>query len=367
VVATPALAQEPRFAFSAPASDVTVTRNVQYGSFGDHGLMLDLYRRSSASGKRLPALIFFNRAMGADRSGEFYAAWAKEAASRDLVAILPDLRDGNEAQDFGLVVRHVVQHASELGIDSARIAVYAASGNVYSAFPAIEDPAQTSIKAAVMYYGTAPITEFRRDLPVLYVRAGLDRPEVNRDIVRLTSLAVSQNAPVTLLNHPTGYHGFEFVNDDDASRDIIARTIDFVKRATAPSFLAAMRQSLPEATAAGYVLNGKFHEAATIYAELVGSRPDDSRLRLSYGEALLGDAQYAAACTELEKLKGKGLGYRDLGLPAARACMQKGDPDKAIEWLKSIPSRFLPPQIQNEPVFAALKDRADFRALFQGR
>ena len=35
-----------------------------------------------------------------------------------------------------------------------------------------------------------------------------------------------------------------------------------------------------------------------------------------------------------------------------RACMQKGDADAAIAWLKSIPTRFLPLQVQDEAVFA---------------
>jgi hypothetical protein len=88
---------------------------------------------------------------------------------------------------------------------------------------------------------------------------------------------------------------------------------------------------------------------------------------LAYGEALLGDAQFATACAEFEKLKGKGLGPRDLGLPAARACMQKGDADTAIAWLRSIPQRFLPTSVQSDPIFAAVQNRADFRALFQPR
>ena len=213
----------------------------------------------------------------------------------------------------------------------------------------------------------APISEFRRDLPVLWVRAGLDRPSVNQDITTLASLAVSQNAPVTLLNHALGYHGFEVFNDDDATRAVIEETIAFVRRATSPSFQAAMRRGIPEATAAGYIQTRDFGKAATIYAGLVAARPDDARLRLSYGEALLGNAQFGEACTELEKLKGKGLGPRDLGLPAARACMGKGDADAAIAWLKTIPTRFLPPDVQNEAVFAPLKSRDDFRALFPAR
>jgi len=284
-----------------------------------------------------------------------------------LVAILPDLRDRSEAQDFGILIRHVGQHANDLSIDRDRIAVYAASGNVFSAFPAVEDPKQTSVKAAVMYYGTAPISEFRRDLPVLYVRAGLDRPNVNQEIAELASRAVSQNAPVTLLNHPTGHHGFEQADDDDATREVIERTLAFVEHATSPTYQAALRRGLPEATAAAYVATGNFRQAATTYAELVSARPDDARLRLAYGEALLGDAQYAAACAEFEKLKGKGLGYRDLGIPAARACAQKGDADAAVAWLASIPPRFRPAELSADPAFQSLRSRQDFRALFPPR
>ena len=263
--------------------------------------------------------------------------------------------------------RILTARGADVGIDREAIAVYAASGNAYAAFPFIEDPRQTAIKAAVIYYGTGPVTEFRRDLPVLLVRAGLDRPALNQGITTLAALAVSQNAPLTLLNHASGYHGFEMFNDDDATRDVMEQTISFVRRATTPSFQAAVARGIPEATAAGYVQTQAFGKAAAIDGELVTARPNDARLRLSYGEALMGDSQFAAACAEFEKLKGKGLGPRDLGLPAARACMQKGDADAAVAWLKSIPTRFLPPDVQNEQVFATLRTREDFKALFPAR
>ncbi|HVH56799.1 MAG TPA: hypothetical protein VM791_11115 [Vicinamibacterales bacterium] len=99
----------------------------------------------------------------------------------------------------------------------------------------------------------------------------------------------------------------------------------------------------------------------------MSTAPENHTLRLAYGEALLGDKQFGAACDELEKLKGKGLGYRDLGIPAARACMQKGDTNAAIAWLQSIPVRFRPMELFDDPIFAPIKDRAEFKALFEGR
>ena len=356
----------PRFLYPAPAADTfVVTQDVQYGASAETALKMDVFRPKGAA--TAPALIFFNRAAGADRRHPFYLGWAQTTASKGVVAILPDLRNGSEAQDFTLLVPYLTQHASELGIDPNAIAVYAGSGNVFTAFPTVEDPKMSAIKAAVMYYGSAQVKEFRRDLPVLYVRAGLDRPEVNQAITAIATRAVSDNAPITLLNHPTGYHAFEMRNDDEATRAIIDQTISFVKQATAASYQAALRIGLQEATAAGLIQAGNFAEAAKTYASLVASRPDEPTLRLAYGEALLGDKQFETACAEFEKLKGKGLGYRDLGLPAARACMQKGDPEAAIAWLRSIPQRFLPPSVAKEPVFASIQERPDFQALFQPR
>jgi len=253
---------------------------VQYGKSDTVRLAMDVYAPAGSSGPA-PVLVFFNRATGEDRSNDFYAAWASVAASRGIVAVLPDLRAGREAQDFDALLAFVMQPGRDLGMDTAAIAVYAGSGNVATAFPLVEAPARTAVKAAVMYHGTADVTQYRLDLPVLFVRAGLDRPPVNERITAMAAQAVSQNAPLQLLNHATGYHGFETANDDDATRAVMESSLDFVKRATAPAYQAAIREGLLEATAAGHVITGEAAEAARIYGELVARRPDDPRLGLA--------------------------------------------------------------------------------------
>lgn len=358
-----AVAQQAHYAFPPPAAGITVASDVEYATSGTTRLAMDVYK--PAAGPRAPALIFFNRAIGAERSQGFYGAWARAAASQGIIAVLPDLRPGSEAADCTLLLSYLAQHGAEHGVES--IAVYAGSGNVSSALPFVEDPKQTAIKAAVMYYGAAPVAQFRLDLPVLYVRAGLDRPSVNASIASLVATAISQNAPVTLRNHAGGHHGFEMADDDEVTRQVIAETLDFVKRATSAPYQASLQASLAEATAAGYVQTGRFRDAAAAFARMVAARPDDARLRLAYGEALLGDTQYAAACAEFDKLRGKGLGYRDLGLPAARACAQTGDAAAAIGWLNSIPPQFLPGSVAQDPAFAALQNRPDFQAIFARR
>jgi dienelactone hydrolase/catechol 2,3-dioxygenase-like lactoylglutathione lyase family enzyme len=357
-----ARAQQNAFHYPPPPSgSVILSGNVQYGTAGDVKLMMDVYRPAKTK-ERAPALIFFNQSVGAQRTA--FARWAETAASKGVVAIVPDLHLGDAAPDFRALMGHVTERAADYGIDGEAIAVYAASGNVSTALPLLQHPSQTAVKAAVIYYGTADVAELRMDLPVLLVRAGLDRPPLNASIDALAAAAAAQNAPLTMVNHPTGHHAFEVIDDNAMTRSVIDQTIDFVKSATSHPYQTALHSGLPEAIAAGHMSRGNFHAAATAYARLVAARPADARLGLAYGEALLADSQFAAACTQLEQLKGKGLGPRDLGLPAARACVQSGDGDRAVAWLQSIPQRFLPRDVQKEPVFAPLAGRAEFEALF---
>ncbi len=63
---------------------------------GSTRLAMDIYKPATAGGAKLPALVFFNRATGADGSGRFYSGWARAAASNGVIGIFSDLRDGSE-------------------------------------------------------------------------------------------------------------------------------------------------------------------------------------------------------------------------------------------------------------------------------
>jgi dienelactone hydrolase len=363
---TSAAAQEMQFFYPAPAaSSYQVIRDVQYDTSGTDPLKLDVYR--PAGGGVAPTLIFSNLAYGPQRAGTFYATWAQIAASKGITAIVPDLRGETYVEDMIKLLEFLMKQGSAAhGIDRNAIAVYAGSDNVSRTLPFVQNPRSRMIKAAVMYYGSANVEQFRADLPVLFVRAGLDRPGLNQAIARLVSEAVTQNAPWTLWNHPGGRHAFEIRNDDDATRRVIDETLAWVTAATSSTYQSALRHGMTEAVAAGHVTAGRSREAAAAYAELVKSRPEDATLHLAYGEALLASGEFAPACAEFEKLKGKRLGARDLGIPAARACFQKGDVDAAIAWLRGIPQQYRP-NLLNDPMFASIRDREDFKALFPTR
>jgi hypothetical protein len=115
----PALAQPARYAFAPPGPGITAQMDVQYGTSGTARLAMDLYKPAGPIGAGAPALIFFNRASGKDRSdgmNGFYAQWARAAASKGLIGILPDLRDGTEAADFRMLIAYLEERGREHGI-----------------------------------------------------------------------------------------------------------------------------------------------------------------------------------------------------------------------------------------------------------
>ena len=217
-----------------------------------------------------------------------------------------------------------------------------------------------------MYYGSGPFEQVRLDLPVLFVRAGLDQPQLNHAMDLAISRGLIANAPWTVLNDPAGHHGFDFVDHNDVSREMVGETFRFLHLVLSPAYQSALRGALPEATAASAFSTGDFARAATLYQPLVEANPRNGHLLLAYGTALIAAKRYRDARTLFDRAKGTGTaGPRDLGLLAARASALDNDPDAAMAWLKSIPTDLaFPIALQADSDFASLRARTDFQALF---
>jgi hypothetical protein len=72
--------------------------------------------------------------------------------------------------------------------------------------------------------------KLRDDLPLLIVRAGLENvPHLNNTIDHFISKAINQNLQIEFINYREGQHGFDAYDDNDQSREIIKKTIDFWK------------------------------------------------------------------------------------------------------------------------------------------
>ena len=66
-------------------------------------------------------------------------------------------------------------------------------------------------------------------VPMLITRAGLDAPELNVTIDSFLKEASAKNVTLDFMTHPTGHHAFDVLDDVARSREIIKRTLEFLK------------------------------------------------------------------------------------------------------------------------------------------
>jgi alpha-beta hydrolase superfamily lysophospholipase len=81
--------------------------------------------------------------------------------------------------------------------------------------------------------------------PMLIAKAGADDSAINGSIDRFVAAAREVGAPVELVTHPTGPHGFDVRARGAASRRIIRRTLAFFRAHLRGSFAPAARRPRP--------------------------------------------------------------------------------------------------------------------------
>ena len=65
--------------------------------------------------------------------------------------------------------------------------------------------------------------------PMLMSRAGLDRPELNTSIDAFVTQGVASGVMLDFLNHPTGHHAFDVLDNVPRSQAIVRRTLAFMQ------------------------------------------------------------------------------------------------------------------------------------------
>jgi acetyl esterase/lipase len=243
--------------YRVPGMDaVSVRRDIAYGTAASGPLTLDLYAPDDRPGERRPVVLFVYGFMhpafasGLKHMGA-YTSWGRLLAASGLAAVTYSYAD--PVADLQAVLRHLREHADELGVDPTRIAVWAGSGNVPMALSALMTPGD-AFRCAVLCYGymldlaggtqvAAAAAQFGcvipaagktvEDLPALplYVaRAGKDQTAgLNETIDRFVAQAVALDRPITLVNHAGAPHAFDLFDDREATREVIRDIVGFLR------------------------------------------------------------------------------------------------------------------------------------------
>jgi acetyl esterase/lipase len=212
-----------------------------YAAAAGRELAMDVYRPADRPrAERVPAVLLVHGEVdpallrGVRGWGQF-TGWGRLLAGAGLAGVAFEHRAIAEAGPEAVVgevlaaLDGVRQRAGELGLDPDRLAFAGFSAGAPLAGLALAR-APERLRCAALCYGPLdrldPVPGWP---PLLVVRAGRDRPELNRTIDRFVATATDRGLPVELVHQPDGHHAFDIVDDTDASRAAIGRVLAFLR------------------------------------------------------------------------------------------------------------------------------------------
>lgn len=225
---------------------IEVTRERPYGAGGT----FDLY--SATFPKPAPTVVFVYgfpdprfaqglRTMGA------YTSWGRLLAASGMNAVAYSYRE--PVADLAALLAHLRENAGALGIDTSRLGVWAASGNVPTALHLLMTQPADAFRAAVLLYGYMlevpqaaeqfgigapargrPIGDLPPSLPLLVVRAGQDQtPALNGSLDAFVRLALERDLPLSVINQAGAPHAFDLFDDSERARVTIREILRFLR------------------------------------------------------------------------------------------------------------------------------------------
>jgi len=229
---------------------VTVHQDLVYRD----NLLMNIYCPSPRPDIRTPiVLIAFGYAdphAGVRAFGPI-TSWARLIAASGMAAVIYGPKD--PVADIDAALAYVRANGGQFGLDSERLAVFAASGHGPVGLSLLmrerrlacavllqpwtmdlNGATAVAENAAEYWFSDACRGKTADDLPVdvplLFVRAGRDQfPGLNDTLDAVIARALARNLPLTLINHSTGLHGFDCDEDTETSRDVVASVLRFLR------------------------------------------------------------------------------------------------------------------------------------------
>jgi acetyl esterase/lipase len=257
----------PRIVYRVPGMErIKARKELTYKRVAGEELKMDVYTPPrNARSTRRPAVLFIHggrvpaNLLTKPKEWGVFVSYGQLAAASGLVGVTFNHRFyaweslSDSQADVMDAIAYVRDNADSLGVDKDRIILWSVSaGSLFLSRPLRDAPPyvrclvayypemdlQSQRKAAPASVSDETLREFSlvyqlgrrdKDIPPMFVaRAGRDDAEANAGVDRFVQEALSKNVTIDLSNHATGQHGFDVLDDNERSREIIKRTLAFI-------------------------------------------------------------------------------------------------------------------------------------------
>ncbi|HEX8491202.1 MAG TPA: alpha/beta hydrolase [Pyrinomonadaceae bacterium] len=259
----------PRIVYALPGMEkIKARKDLTYKRVADAELKMDVYRpQNLPRGARRPAVVFLHggalpsNLRTKPKEWGVYVSYGQLAAASGFVGITFnhrfygwDMKSLTDARsDVAEALAYIRSNAESLGVDRDRICLWALSAGSLFLGQAIVD-APPFIRCMVSYYAVMDLESLRKErpaitdevmrefsptsrlkgaektfAPIFIARAGRDEAGFNVAVDRFIQEAVSRKATLDFSNHAEGQHGFDVLDNNERTREIIRRTIEFIK------------------------------------------------------------------------------------------------------------------------------------------
>lgn len=322
--------------YQVPAmAAVTARTGVVYAKGAEGDLKADLYLPSPAPKEtRWPTVVFVNGVGGKLNEWEIYRTWARLVAAHGMVGVTAETERGKTAENLASLMDVLRRDAASLGIDPERLALWSCSANVPTAYGYLMEKAPAGVKAAVLYYGNASGPAPRKDLPLFYVLAGRDGPELNAGIRALWGRAIEAGAPWTMVSAPRLTHAFDGLDEGAESKALVKQTVAFLAERLAPP-LPDPVPSTPR-RALTHVYGREIAQAIAVYREAAAKDPRDVAVVRALAGLQHQTKDYAGAIASYLQVLALGAGEGEGVIQYNLACAYalSGRKDEALDRLE---------------------------------
>ena len=258
-----------RIVYAVPGMEkIRARKDLTYKRVADTELKMDVYHpQHLPNGARRPAVVFIHggalppNLRTKPKEWGAYVSYGQLAAASGFVGITFNHRFygwdmkalADARSDVADAIAYIRSNAERLGIDRDHICLWSLSAGSLFLGSSISD-APSFIRCMVFYYAVMNLEPLRKErpaitdevtrefspiyrlegaskafAPIFIARAGRDEPDLNVAVDRFIQAAVSRKATLDFSNHAEGQHGFDVLDDNERTREIIRRTLEFIK------------------------------------------------------------------------------------------------------------------------------------------